>query len=79
MRCRWLPRAVWLTQELLSTFETDLASVALVPGDGGILEVHVDGERVWSRKDPGGLDPKELKQRVRDRVAPGRNLGHTDR
>lgn len=70
--CRWLFRAAWLAQELLSTFESELAEVALIPGTtGGIFEVRLDGQMIWSRK--------ELKQRVRDIAAPDRNLGHVDR
>lgn len=79
-QCRWLLRAAWLAQELLATFERDLAEVALVPGTGGVLEVRVDGTTVWSRRTEGRLpEPPELKQRVRDIVAPGRSLGHADR
>ncbi len=79
-QCRWLLRAAWMAQELLTTFETELGEVALIPGTGGIFEVRVDGETVWSRKDQGRFpELKELKQRVRDRVAPGKDLGHSDR
>ena len=77
---QWLLRAAWYAQELLTTFETELGEVALVPGTGGIFEVHVDATRIWSRAEQGGFpDIKELKQLVRDQVAPERNLGHTDR
>lgn len=79
-QCRWLLRAAWLAQELLSTFEADLAGVTLVPGRGGVFEVRVGDELVWSRKDAGRFpEAAELKQLVRDRVAPGRDLGHVDR
>ena len=79
-QCRWLLRAAWMAQELLTTFEAELAEVALIPGTGGIFEVRVDGRTVWSRKADGGFpEPKELKQRVRDLVAPDRDLGHADR
>jgi selenoprotein W-related protein len=79
-QCRWLLRAAWTAQELLTTFETELAEVALIPGTGGVFEVRVDGETVWSRKADGGFpEPKQLKQRVRDVVAPDRDLGHADR
>jgi selenoprotein W-related protein len=79
-RCRWLLRAAWLAQELLTTFESDLAEVALVPGTGGIFEVRLDGELLFSRTDSQRFpEAKELKQLVRDRVAPGRDLGHSDR
>lgn len=78
-QCRWLLRAAWLAQELLSTFEKEIGEVALMPGTGGVFEVRVDNETVWSRKDEGRFpDAKELKQRVRDRIAPGMGLGHSE-
>jgi selenoprotein W-related protein len=78
-QCRWLLRASWMAQELLTTFDVELGGVALVPGTGGIFEVRVGDELVWSRKERGRFpDIKELKQLVRDRVAPGRDLGHSD-
>jgi selenoprotein W-related protein len=79
-QCRWLLRAAWMAQELLTTFEAELGGVALVPGTGGVFEVRVDGTTIWSRKERGRFpESKELKQLVRDRVAPDRDLGHADR
>jgi selenoprotein W-related protein len=78
-QCRWLPRAAWLAQELLTTFADDLGEVALAPTTGGVFEVRLDGELLFSRADAGRFpEPKELKQRVRDRIAPGRSLGHSE-
>lgn len=78
--CRWMLRAAWTAQELLTTFEEDLAEVALRPGEGGVFDVHVADVLVWSRKEEGRFpELRELKQRVRDIVAPGRALGHSDR
>ncbi len=78
--CRFVLRATWLAQELLMTFDTDLGEVSLVPDSGGIFEVRVDGELIWSKKNQGRFpDSKELKQLVRDRAAPTRDLGHSDR
>ncbi|MFM1920398.1 MAG: hypothetical protein RLZZ303_2032 [Candidatus Hydrogenedentota bacterium] len=79
-QCQWMLRAAWLAQELLSTFGQELAEVALIPGSGGVFEVHVDETLVWERKADGGFpEAKELKQRVRDTAFPGRGLGHADR
>jgi selenoprotein W-related protein len=79
-QCRWLLRAAWLAQELLTTFEQDLGEVALVPGTGGVLEVRLDGEVIFSRAREGRFpESKELKQSVRDRIAPDKSLGHSDR
>jgi selenoprotein W-related protein len=57
-----------------------LGSVTLTPDrTGGVFEVRVDDEVIWSRKERGRFpEIKEIKQLVRDRVAPGRSLGHTD-
>ncbi len=69
-----------MAQELLTTFQDEVGEVALIPGTGGVFEVGVNEELIWSRKDAGRFpDIKELKQLVRDRIAPGRDLGHTDR
>ncbi|RKN10886.1 SelT/SelW/SelH family protein [Streptomyces radicis] len=78
-RCRWLPRAAWLAQELLGTFEAEVGEVALVPGTGGVFRVSVDDEVVWDREDQGFPEPTAVKRLVRDMVAPGRSLGHADR
>ncbi len=79
-RCRWLLRSAWVAQELLSTFETEIGEIALIPGSGGVWELRIDGAIVWSRAVQGGFpDIKELKQLVRDHIAPGKELGHTDR
>ena len=79
-QCQWLLRAAWLAQELLSTSGTDLGEVALSPGTGGMFEITYDGTTIWERKADGGFpDAKTLKQRVRDRLDPGRDLGHIDR
>jgi selenoprotein W-related protein len=79
-QCHWLLRAAWMAQELLTTFETELAEVALVPGMGGIFEVRVDGVTIFSRKEQGRFpESKELKQLIRDQIAPEKKLGHSDR
>ena len=78
-QCRWLLRAGWMAQELLATFEDELGGVTLVPGSGGIFEVRMGAETIWSRQQMGRFpEIKELKQLIRDRVAPERKLGHSD-
>lgn len=79
-QCNWLLRAAWMAQELLQTFGADLAEVALVPSSGGAFVVAVDRSIIWERVADGGFpDVKTLKQRVRDQIAPERDLGHLDR
>jgi len=77
---RWLLRAAWMAQELLTTFEEEISELTLRPGTGGIFEVSANGVLVWSRKDRGRFpEITELKQLVRDHIAPDRDLGHADR
>lgn len=73
-------RAAWMAQELLTTFEKELGEVALQPGNGGVFTVSADGQQIWDRVADGGFpDIKELKQRVRDHIAPDKSLGHSER
>lgn len=79
-QCRWLLRAAWMAQELLTTFESEIGGVTLVPGTGGVFEVRVGDTVIWSRAEQGRFpEIKELKQLVRDRVAPEKSLAHSDR
>ena len=69
-----------MAQELLITFERELTEVALRPGAEGVFQVELDEAMIWSRATEGRFpELKELKQLVRDRVAPDRTLGHSDR
>lgn len=78
-QCRWMLRAAWLAQEALSTFDAELAEVALIPATGGAFEIRLDGQLLWERKrDEGFPEAAELKQRIRDVLDPGRSLGHVD-
>lgn len=71
-------RAQWLAGELLTTFPLEL-EVTLEPGIGGIFEVLLDDSVIFSRAERRRFpEPKELKQKIRDAVAPGRDLGHSD-
>jgi len=78
--CGWGLRAAWMAQELLATFAQEVGSVILTPdATGGVFEVRVNEEVIWSRKEQGRFpEMREIKQSVRDRIAPGRSLGHSD-
>lgn len=79
-QCRWLLRAAWMAQELLTTFDEEITELTLRPGSGGIFEVRANGETAWSRKTEGRFpEITELKQRVRDHIAPDKHLGHSDK
>jgi len=79
--CGWGLRASWMAQELLTTFAEEIGSATLTPdASGGVFEVRIEGELIWSRKEQKRFpEITELKQPVRDRIAPERSLGHSDR
>ena len=79
--CGWGLRAGWMAQELLAAFAEEIGSVVLTPdASGGRFEIYVKSQRIRSRKEQGRFpEMKEIKQLVRDRIAPGRSLGHSDR
>ncbi|KAH7272780.1 Rdx family-domain-containing protein [Fusarium solani] len=88
-QCKWMLRAAYYAQELLSTFSTALGEVALQPSTGGTFIVSITHQApdvetastkvLWDRREDGGFpETKELKRRVRDVVEPGRDLGHVD-
>lgn len=79
-QCNWMIRASWVTQEILNSFENDIQEISLIPSSGGIFEIRINEEVVWSlRSNKKFPQPKEIKQIVRDRVDPERSLGHGDR
>lgn len=78
-RCRFILRASWMAQELLMTFADELNELALIPGEGGIFEIRLDGEELFSRKASGRFpESREIKQLIRDKIAPEKDLGHSD-
>ncbi len=78
--CRWLPRASWMAQELLTTFADELTEVSLRPGASGQFDILLNDQTIWCRKDDGGFpELKPIKQRIRDHIAPKKSLGHSDK
>ncbi|KAK5155887.1 hypothetical protein LTS14_005453 [Recurvomyces mirabilis] len=90
--CKWMLRAAYFGQELLSTFGTSIGEIALIPATGGLFTVHltyntttegpVETREVllWDRKAEGGFpETKILKRLVRDHIQPEKDLGHSDR
>lgn len=80
-KCRWMLRAAYMAQELLSTFESDLEGILLKPSElSGQYSILVDESLLFDRKTAGRFpDIKELKQLVRDVVNPEKDLGHSDK
>ncbi|TSJ40868.1 SelT/SelW/SelH family protein [Mucilaginibacter corticis] len=80
-KCHWLLRAAYMAQELLTTFEDDLYGITLQPSEiAGRYSIRVNDVVLFDRKQEGRFpEIKELKQLVRDKVNPDKNLGHSDR
>lgn len=80
-KCGWLLRAAYMAQEFLTTFADELKGVNLQPSEtSGAYIISINDEIVFDRKLHGGfLDIKELKQLIRDKIAPERKLGHSDK
>jgi selenoprotein W-related protein len=67
--CNFRGRAAWLAQEVLAAHEADLAGLTLVPGHGGVFDVRIDGELVFSQKEAGRLpEPREIRDALRARL-----------
>ncbi|MXV17922.1 SelT/SelW/SelH family protein [Hufsiella ginkgonis] len=79
-KCRWMLRAAYMAQELLTTFGEDLEGVLLKPSAiSGRYSVSIGGQMIFDRKQHGRFpEVKELKQLVRDVVSPGKHLGHSE-
>lgn len=79
-QCRWLLRSSWIAQELLTTFQDEIISLTLQPSTGGVFEIYVNEDLLWSRREKGGFpEIKLLKKLVRDEIALGKSLGHIDK
>lgn len=80
-RCGWMLRAAYMAQELLTTFTNELKGVLLQPGETeGRYTVFIDEEVLFDRKEKGRFpEVKELKQLLRDHIAPAKSLGHSDK
>jgi selenoprotein W-related protein len=69
-----------MAEEILMTFSDELGEVALIPGVGGIYTIKLDGKILFSKDKSGGFpEIKEIKQMIRDQIAPEKSLGHSDR
>ncbi|MBV6647152.1 MAG: Rdx family protein [Cyclobacteriaceae bacterium] len=79
-RCNWMHRATWMTQELFTTFQEELDSITLKQGTGGIYDIYLNQELLFSRKKEERFpEITEIKRLIRDHIAPDRSLGHTEK
>ncbi|PLB36197.1 SelT/SelW/SelH family protein [Aspergillus candidus] len=68
-QCKWMLRAAYFAQELLSTFSTQLGEVALVPATGGLFAItlfYYPVEDPQSEGQPGEVQETLLWDRKRD-------------
>ena len=49
IKCNWMFRATWISQEVINTFSNDIKSVSLVPSDGGKFEIWLDDKLIFLR------------------------------
>lgn len=80
-KCGWLIRAAWMAQEILTTFSEEVGEVSLRPSEmAGAYKIWINEDLLFDRKREGHFpEIKELKQLIRDVVAPEKSLGHSDR
>ena len=80
-KCGWMLRAAYMAQEILTTFSEDIKGVTLQPSEvSGRYTIFLNEEKIFDRKEEGHFpEIKELKQLIRDKVAPQKSLGHSDR
>jgi selenoprotein W-related protein len=54
-----------LAEEMLHDFPGSLGSVTLIPSSGGVYEIKLDDQLIYSRKATGEFpDPEQIKQHV---------------
>ncbi|MCW3081724.1 SelT/SelW/SelH family protein [Segetibacter sp.] len=80
-KCGWLLRAAYMAQEVLTTFVNDVGAVSLKPAIvNGTYTISINEEVIFDRKTMARFpEIKELKQLIRDRISPDKDLGHSDR
>ncbi|MEI6891881.1 MAG: SelT/SelW/SelH family protein [Pontiella sp.] len=79
-KCKFMLRSAWIAQELLQSFEGDIDEMILKPSTlPGIWRIYANDQPIWDRKTERGLpEMKDLKRRVRDIIAPDKDLGHAE-
>ncbi|HEY65490.1 MAG TPA: SelT/SelW/SelH family protein [Caldilineae bacterium] len=58
-----------MTEQLLSDFEPEIEELTLIPSDGGVYEVEVDGELIYSKKQTGRhAEYEEVKKAIQAKL-----------
>jgi len=45
-----VPKAVGLAEQILGAYKTKVAALEIIPSSGGVFEVDLNGERIFSKK-----------------------------
>jgi selenoprotein W-related protein len=53
MQWNYAPRAASFAEKLIIHFRHDIEKLELIPSSGGVFEVHVNGEKIFSKLDTG--------------------------
>lgn len=68
-KCHFLPRAVWVAEELLHTFQDHVSGVTLVPGGGGQFEVRHGDDLIFDNRAAGRFpETRELREAIAARI-----------
>ncbi len=80
-KCGWMLRSAYFAQEILTTFSEDVKGVLLQPSEtSGTFKIFIDDELIFDRVSNGGFpEIRQLKQVIRDKINPGKSLGHSDK
>ncbi|KAM0799351.1 Rdx family-domain-containing protein [Usnea florida] len=70
-QCKWMLRAAYFAQELLSTFSTSLGEVSLMPAIGGVFTVDITHALAQDHEVANGQRPTIQTLRLWDRKAEG--------
>lgn len=49
----YAPKAASFAEEIITHFRRDIDKLELIPGSGGIFEVTVNGDKIYSKDDTG--------------------------
>ena len=65
----YLPRAVALAQNLLGQHKNNINKLILIPSSGGVFEVTLNGELVFSKKEVGRFpEENEVEDKMKELI-----------
>lgn len=65
----YISRAVALSEKLLSTYKNNLEMIQIIPSTGGVFEVKLDNELLFSKKELGRFpEDNEVEMIVLDKM-----------